>query len=348
MASLKLHFASQDYEHTRPMFDGRVKADGIDVTHLDLFPSVTFNRMLGKREFETSEMALTLYVSTLDLDDPPFVAIPVFPVRTFRHSAIFINARSGINQPKDLIGRKVGEFFFYGHDAGVWAKGVLSSDYGVAHDSYSYYFGGVGHPTPPLPWLPSRPPAHISGEHIGMNRTLDAMLEAGEIDALIGPVTPAAMLKGSTAIRRLFEDYPAVERAYFRRTGIFPIMHTVVIRKDVHREHPWVAQALYAAFREAKNLALARYRENSFNMHTCFTLPWITEQVGKVQDVMGRDWWPYGIGPNRAVLDAFLGYHHQQGLSKRRYRPEDLFPPEPFAEDEATADRPAPVPLWKD
>jgi hypothetical protein len=328
MANLKLRFAAQDYEHTRALVDGHVKAEGIDIEHLDLFPAVTFKRMVGDREFETSEMAMTIYVSTLDLDDPPFVAIPVFPVRTFRHSAIFVGTQSGIREPKDLIGKRVGEFFFYGHDAGLWAKGALSSEYGVPHDSYSYAYGGIGQPTPPLPWLPSHPPAGIKGEHIGIERTLDGMVEAGELDALIGPVTPPSMLKGEKKIRRLFEDYQAVERDYFLKTGIFPIMHTLVIRKDVYQQNPWVATSLYKAFKEAKDVALHRYTHGTVINHTNFFLPWVTPHVQEVQASMGGDWWPYGLEPNRKVLDAFLAYHHEQGLSRRRHSPDELFLPE--------------------
>src|SRR3954454_13430165 len=149
MANLELKFAAQDYEHTRALFDGRVQAEGIDLEHVDLFPAVTFERMLVNREFEVCEMAMTIYVSSLDLDDRPFVAIPIFPVRAFRHSAIYVNATSGIREPKDLTGKRMGEFLFYGHDAGLWPKGILSSEYGVPHDSLQHFIGGVGQPLPP-------------------------------------------------------------------------------------------------------------------------------------------------------------------------------------------------------
>src|SRR3954468_2396861 len=138
MADLKLKFAAQDYEHTRALFDGRVQTDGIELEHVDLFPAAMFPRMFVNREFEVSEMAMTIYVSTLDLEDRPFVAIPVFPVRSFRHSAIYVNANAGIREPRDLIGKRMGEFYFYGHDAGLWPKGILSSEYGVPYDSYQY------------------------------------------------------------------------------------------------------------------------------------------------------------------------------------------------------------------
>lgn len=350
MADLSLTFVSQDYEHTRALFDGRVKVDGIELKHMELFPSITFHRMVGGREFEFTEMAMTLYVSTLDMSDRPFVALPIFPVRTFRHSAIYVSTKSGIRDPKDLIGCKMGEFYFYGHDAGLWAKGTLSSEYGVAHDSYSqYFYGGIAHPIPPLPWLPAKPPAHIRGEHIGTGRTLDSLLDAGEIDALIGPVTPPSILKGAKTARRLFEDYEAVERAYFRTTGIFPMMHTVVLRRDVYEKNPWIARALYKGFCDAKAIAVARYAGNTFNNHTIFTLPWITPHVVAVQDEMGKDWWPYGVAANRKALEAFLVYHHEQGLSKRRYTPEDMFVPETFAGDgSAEPGKPIPVQIWNE
>jgi ABC-type nitrate/sulfonate/bicarbonate transport system substrate-binding protein len=331
MANLQLTFAAQDYEHTRALADGRVRPEGIDLRCEHLFPAETFERMLVKREFELSEMAMTIYVSTLDLDERPFVAIPIFPVRAFRHSAIYVNAGAGIDSPRDLVGKRMGEFLFYGHDAGLWPKGILSSEYGVPHDSYDYRFGGVGHPTAPCAWVPSHPPENIRGEHIGTERTLDAMLEAGEIDALMSAVTPPAMLRGSGAVRRLFQDYETVEREYYRKTSVFPIMHTLVIRREVYEREPWIAPALYQAFKEAKALALQRYSQAAFITHTTFTMPWMTPHVAEVRDLLGDDWWPYGLEPNRKALDAFLGYHHQQGLSKRRYQPEDLFLPEMLA-----------------
>jgi hypothetical protein len=329
MANLRLTFAAQDYEHTRALFDGRVPVEGIDLEHVELFPAVTFQRMLVDHEFELSEMAMTMYVSSLDLEPRPFVAIPVFPVRAFRHSAIYVNAASGIREPRDLIGKRVGEYGFYGHDGGLWPKGILGSEYGVAHDTWTYFFGGVGRPAIPHSWVPSRPPAGIKGgEHIGTERTLDAMLEAGEIDGLVSAITPPAVLRGSNTMRRLFDDVDAVEREYFRSTGIFPIMHTLVIRKDVYEQHAWIAPALYSAFKEAKSLALQRYTQPAYISHTTFTMPWITSHVTEVRRLMGDDWWPYGLEANRKVLDTFLSYHHAQGLSKRRYTPDDLFLPE--------------------
>ena len=193
MPDLKLTLACWNYDRTRALMDGSVKPEGIELTYHNSFPAATFHRMVGKREFEASELGLTFYLDTLHYDDPPFVAIPVYPIRVFSHSAIYINTNKGIREPKDLIGRKVGEFFLYGHDAGTWSKGILQDHYGVPIDSYDNYIGGVERPTPPLPWYQEKPPAHIKVQHIGTETTLDQMLDAGEIDALFSALVPPSL-----------------------------------------------------------------------------------------------------------------------------------------------------------
>ena len=190
MADLKLTLACWNYDRTRALMDGSVKPEGIELTYENLFPAATFHRMMGKQEFDASELGLTFYLDALQYDDPPFVAIPVYPIRVFSHSAIYINTASGIVSPKGLAGKKIGEFFLYGHDAGTWSKGILSDDYGVSIDSYSNYIGGVERPTPPLEWYRQKPPPNIKVQHIGTERTLDAMLDAGEIDALFSALVP--------------------------------------------------------------------------------------------------------------------------------------------------------------
>ena len=234
MPDLKMTLACWNYDRTRTLMDGSVKPEGIDPYH-NSFPAATFHRVMGKREFEASELGLTFYLDTLHEDDRPFVAIPVYPIRLFSHSAIYINTNKGIEQPKDLIGKKIGEFFLYGHDAGTWSKGILQDHYGVPVDSYSNYVGGVERPTPPLPWYKQKPPPHIRVHHIGTETTQDAMLDAGEIDALFSALVPPSMTRGSKNVARLFPDFEAVERDYYKTTGIFPIQHVVAIRKDVYR-----------------------------------------------------------------------------------------------------------------
>jgi 4,5-dihydroxyphthalate decarboxylase len=304
-----------------------VKPAGIELTYLPTFPNETFQRMMKFREFDVSELGFKFYVSSLGMEDPPFIAIPVFPLRIFRHSAIFVNRESGIREPKDLIGKRIGEPFAYGHDAAIWARGALSDEYGVPVESASYHVGAIdAHmkrdfapfpPTPNIRVVPLRP-----------DQTLDGMLEGGDIDALYSAITPPSFLNGSQRVGRLFEDYPSVERAYFAKTGIFPIMHTVVIRRDLYRANPWIAQSLYAAFKEAKRRAFEHYRYwDSFQQAT-YAIPWLSAHLEDNRRLMGEDWWPYGLADNRATIDAFLRYHHEQGLSKRQLKAEELFAPE--------------------
>ena len=195
-------------------------------------------------------------------------------------------------------------------------------------DSYSNYVGGVERPTPPLPWYKQKPPPHIRVQHIGTETTLDAMLDAGEIDALFSALVPPSMTRGSKNVARLFPDFEAVERDYYKTTGIFPIQHVVAIRKDVYRANPWVGASLYKAFKESRDKAYEMYRHQSENMHRMFMVPWITQHFLEMQALLGDDWFPYGLKRNYKPLDTFLRYHYEQGLSKRRFKPEDLFLPE--------------------
>jgi 4,5-dihydroxyphthalate decarboxylase len=328
VTDLPITLACWNYDRTRALMDGRVKPDGIALRYENLFPADNFPRMMRDRAFEAAELGLTFYLATLHEDDPPFVAIPVYPIRLFCHAQIYINANAGIERPQDLAGRRVGEFFLYGHDAGIWSKGILSDHYGVPIDSYSNVIGGVEHPTPPLDWYPRKPPAHLEVRHIGTGTTLDAMLDAGEIDALFSALVPASLRRKSPNVRRLFPDFEAVERAYYRETGIFPIQHIVAIRKDVYRANRWVARALYDAFKAARDQAYATYRHQSANMHRMFMIPWITQHCAEMQELLGDDWFPYGVQRNWKALDTFCRYYQEQGLTDCRFTPEELFVPE--------------------
>jgi ABC-type nitrate/sulfonate/bicarbonate transport system substrate-binding protein len=329
---MQLSFASQSYDRVRALIDGSIKPEGIELSHEEVFPATMFERALARGDFDLIEMGLTFYLGTLAQDDPPFIAIPAFLSRSFRHSAIYVNTNSGISKPQDLVGKRVGELFCYGHDAGVWAKGILSDEYGVAADSYKYYIGGVDHPAAPWNWLPFTYPSNVSIEHIGTNRTLGDMLETGEIDALVSAIVPPALLRGSPNVKRLFDDHEALERAYFRKTGIFPIMHLVVIRRELYRQHPWIARSFYDALCGAKDVVTNAYKGKEGHMHRLFMIPWLTNLVESNRGLMGDDYWPYGVAKNHAALDAFLRFHYEQGISKRRFRPEEIFAPETLEE----------------
>jgi 4,5-dihydroxyphthalate decarboxylase len=320
MSKLKLTFACWDYDRTRALADGRVRPDGIELTYLNLPVEETFFRMLRYREFECCEMSLSSYVASLQRDDPPFIAIPVFPSRFFRHSCIFVSANSGIAKPADLKGKRVG-VPEYQMTAPVWIRGILSDDYGVKVTDYEHFSGGEEEPGRDEK-LKLDLPANIRLKPIDATKTLAQLIGEGEIDALVTARAPSTFRKRPEAVKRLFPDYVAAEKAYFEKTRIFPIMHTVVIRRDVYQRYPWVAQSLYKALEASKAVAMALYGQTAAMPAM---LPWLVAHLEEARRILGEDWWPYGLEPNRHVLDTFLRYHHEQGLSKRRLQPEDLF-----------------------
>ena len=320
MGKLRLTLACWDYDRTRALADGSVQPEGIELNCLTQQVEETFFRMLRHREFDVAEMSLSSYAMAVAQGDPAFVAIPVFPSRFFRHSCIFVSARSGIREPADLVGKRVGTPE-YQMTAPVWIRGILHDEYGVVPSTVHYRVGGEEEPGREEK-IRLELPATFKVTPIGPMQTLSAMLAEGEIDALYTARIPSTFRSRPDAVRRLFEDYVAVERAYYRKTQMFPIMHTVVIRRDVHAAHPWVAQSLAKAFVQAQRIVY----ENLYTTSALTTmLPWQIAQVEDVRRTMGEDWWPYGFAANRHVLDTFLRYHHEQGLSKRRLQPEELF-----------------------
>jgi 4,5-dihydroxyphthalate decarboxylase len=323
----ELTIGTYRYEHTEALFDGRVRIDGVDAT-LETEPLVSdlFRHMLEGR-YDIAELGLTYFLRTFDLESAPFLALPVFPNRNFRHSAIFVNTEAGIEKPQDLAGKTIGEFALFGHDAGVWPKGILSDEYGVRVDQCRWVVGGTDHPVPAFDWLPQPVPDGVRVRHAADGQTLGAMLESGEIDALISVDVPQALLRGSTRIARLFPDYEEVERDYYRRTGIFPPMHLVAVRKELaHRTE--VLRSVYRAFVEAKDLAERAHREDARKQHMSLVTPWFSSLFERNRALLGEDWWPYGLGANRKAVDTFLRYHHEQGLSRRLLTSEDIFVPE--------------------
>jgi len=247
----------------------------------------------------------------------------VFPSRFFRHSCIFISAKSGIRRPEDLKGKRVG-VPEYQMTAPVWIRGILADEYAVKAADYEHLSGGEEEPGRIDKLKVDLPPA-IRVRPIGPTQTLAQMIANGEIDALVTARAPSTFYSQPQAVTRLFPDYVSAERDYFRRTKIFPIMHTVVIRRDVYEQNRWVAQSLYKALQAAKMHALELYRQTAAMPAM---LPWLVAHLEEARREMGEDWWPYGLEPNRHVLDTFLRYHYEQGLSKRRLQPEELFAPE--------------------
>ena len=329
MNNTNLKIGCTRYDHVRALFDGAVQIEGVNATFEDAkIVSDIFENMVRHHAYDVSELGLTFYLRTLEMENPPFVAIPIFPNRQFRHSAIFINKASGIKWPEDLIGKTIGEFGIYGHDAGVWPKGILADDFGVRPEQSRWVVGATDWYMPPYDFVPQPVPAGVAVRPVAKGEMLGPMLEAGKIDALISAVVPQCILQGSDKVGRLFPDYETVERGYFARTEIFPIMHTVVIRKDVLAAHPGIARSIYDGFVKSKESAADEYRKGVMEQHGKLMIPWFTPLMAENLSLMGRDWWPYGLAANRKAMDTYLRYFHEQGLSSRRFTCEEIFLPE--------------------
>jgi 4,5-dihydroxyphthalate decarboxylase len=323
LPKLQLSLACWDYDRTRALADGSVRAEGIDLIYNNLFVEETFFRMLRNREFDAAEMSLSSYCVSLMREEPAFIAIPVFPSRFFRHSCIFVSAASGIREPADLAGKKIG-VPEYQMTAPVWIRGILQDEYGVDPAGCEYWTGGEEEPGRDEK-LRLDLPAKFKLKAIGPKQTLARMIADGQLDAMHTARAPSTFHTEPGKVRRLFEDFVEVEKAYYRKTRIFPIMHTVVIRRDLYQKYRWIAQSLAKAFAQAQRKT---YEYLNTSMANTTMLPWQSAHVEEARALFGEDWWPYGYAPNRHVLETFLRYHHEQGLSKRRLAPEELFAPE--------------------
>ena len=321
MSLLPLTFACWDYDRIKALQDGAVRAEGIDLNILPLRVEETFFRALRGAEFDVCELSLSSYLMTLDDERPPYVAIPVFPSRFFRLQSIYVNT-DRVGSPVDLIGKRVG-CPEYQLTACVWQRGTLADHYGVPVDGVEYVTGALTGSRPRDEKVRLDLPPGIRVSSIAEGQNLSDMLAAGEIDALY--TAPAPLTFGvAPNVRRLFEDFVAVEKEYFARTRIFPIMHVVAIRSDIHERHPWVARSLTKAFDASLAIAKAGLRETSA---TKVMLPWLQRHVEETVDALGEDYWDYGIARNRHVLETFARYSYEQGLSRRLRSPEDLFVP---------------------
>jgi len=301
--------------------DGTVRAAGIDLAFLNMIVEETFFRMLRHREFDVAEMSMSSYVVSLQRPEKPFVAIPVFPSRFFRHSCIYVNADAGINEPKDLVDRRVGNPE-YQMTAPVWIRGILSEHYGVPVDSVTYMTGGEEE-TGRSEKIALDLPASIRVEAIGADQTLARMLRDGDIDALYSARKP--LTYDGKRVKRLFPNHVEVEKAYWRNTNIFPIMHVVVIRREIYEANRWIAANLLKAFSEAQAICYQGLKETAALKAM---LPWLNAHVEEAIELMGPDFWPYGLARNRETLATFARYHFEQGLSKHVLEPEELFAPE--------------------
>ena len=316
MAKLKLTLACGNYDRTRALIEGSVQPEGIDLNYLPLGPGEIFWRMLNNEEFDASEMSLSTYTILRSQGDPRFIALPVFPSRTFRHSCIYVHSTAGVQRPRDLKGKRIG-VGDYQMTAAVWVRGLLNQEYQVLADEVHWVVA-----TPVCAGIEL--PANIRISQIDSGQSLERMLEAGEIDALASVVMPPSLFAEKPVVRRLFSNYREVETDYYRRTHIFPIMHTVVIKRELFEREPWVAISLYKAFVQAKDLNYRHlYDTNTLGV----SLPWLVDEIESSRRIFGPEIWDYSIEGSRPTLEALVQYLDEQRLSRRRMKIEELFAP---------------------
>ena len=322
MGKIRLTLACWDYDRTRALQDGRVQVDGVEINYLPLRVEETFWRMLRYQEFDAAELSMGSYLMAREKDFPRLIAIPVFPSRAFRHSCIYINTESGIKEPKDLVGKRVG-VPEYQITMAIWARGILQHEYGVKPEQMKWLIGGEEHPGREDK-IRHDLPKSIDIRPIAPDQTLSSMLERGEIDAMISAHMPSPFVRRSPRVRRLIPNFPEVEKDYYRRTKIFPIMHTVALREDFYEKNPWVAQSLCKAFAEAKRICQeAMYEFSALK----YMLAWSIAEMEEERELFGEELWPYGLETNRHVLETLVQYSHEQGLIKSRLDLESLFAP---------------------
>ena len=323
--ALQVSMAIGDYDRTRALFDGRAPIEGCDVAMVPLVPEEAFHRAFKFNEFDISEISMSSYIATSARGEAKYVAIPAFVSRLFRHSGIYIRTDRGIARPEDLKGKTIG-LPEYQMTANVWIRGMLQEQHGVKPSDIRWRRGGLEEPGREERTTIKLPP-DVELQSIPNDRTLSQMLASGELDGLIGARAPSCFLQGAPHVARLFPDYPAAEEAYFQKTKIFPIMHAVGIRRALVEKHPWLAVSVYKAFVRAKDLCMHELGQIG---HLAASLPWSVYEYERLRKVMGEDFWSYGAGKNRHVLDTLARYSHEQSLSVRRLTVEEMFAPSTY------------------
>jgi 4,5-dihydroxyphthalate decarboxylase len=322
MTAVPMTFACGLYDRMTALYTGEVRPAGIDLNFIAVNdPRALFDRMAARQEFDASEMSTSEYVSRFAAGKCPFVAIPVFPSRMFRHGFITVDSRV-VKTPKDLEGKRIG-IQLYTMTAAVWIRGLLQHDHGVDLSTVQWVEGAIeepkphGNPTVLPPLKPISIVANTSG------KSLSELLEAGDIQAVVGADVPSA-IRRAPHVKRLFPDFRAEEKAYYRRTKIFPIMHLVVLRREFHERHPFAATSLFNALEESRSLAQRRMR---YIGALRYMLPWLPAELDEIDEVFGGDPWPYGIEANRPTLEALVRFLADQSMIAAPVRLEDLFVP---------------------
>ena len=324
MSKLQLSIAMGDYDRTRALLDGRVQIDGVDPVCMALSPEETFFRAFRGQAFDISELSFSSYLVKHSRGQSPYVAVPVFLSRAFRHTSLWVR-KDRIRRPEDLKGKRIGlpEYQLTAH---VWARALLADDFGVQPSDVHWVRGGIDTPGRPEK-IALQLPAGVQLSEAPSGTTISELLDRGEIDGFMAPRPPSAAAQRNPHVGWLFDDPVAAAKDYCRRTGIFPIMHVVGIRQALVDQHPWLPVAVMKACTEAKALALEQLADTSA---TKVTLPFVEEQLKAARELLGPDHWPYGVQPNLRTLEAFVRHHHGQGLSERAVPVAELFHPSTY------------------
>ena len=320
MSKLSLSVAVGPYDRTRALIDGSVQIDGVEPTCMTLPPEEIFFRALRHAEFDICELSLSSFTVKTAQGGGPYVGVPAFVSRMFRHTSIWVRT-DRIKKPEDLKGKRVG-LPEYQLTANVWARAVLEEDYGVKPSDIHWIRGGIEDSDRPEK-ITISVPKDVRLDNAPAGKSISRLLADGEIDGFIAP-RPPSLPRNTPNVGWLFPDPAATASDYFKRTGIFPIMHLVGVRRTLVEQHPWLPGAVFKAFIQAKDKAVDMLADPSASKAT---LPFLEERVAQARALMGDDFWPYGLEANRKTLEAFLRHHHSQGLSARLVKPEELFHP---------------------
>ena len=324
MSKLQLSVAMGDYDRTRALVDGRVQIDGVDPVYMLLNPEEMFFRAMRSADFDITELSFSSYLVKHSRGECPYIAVPVFLSRAFRHTSIYVR-KDRIRAPEDLKGKRIG-LPEYQLTANVWARSILQDDYGVRPSDVTWVRGGIetaGRPEK----IKLQLPTDVRVEQAPDGTTISELLDRGEIDGFMAPRPPSRAALANPNVGWLFDDPTAIAKDYYQRTGVFPIMHVAAIRKELAERHPWLPGAVFKAFTQSKAAAIELLSDTSA---TKVTLPFVEEQLQAARQTMGEDYWSYGVTPALRTLETFVHHHHEQGLSARHVRVSELFHPSTY------------------
>jgi 4,5-dihydroxyphthalate decarboxylase len=318
---LQLSVALGDYDRTRALLDGSVQIDGVDPTYMTLNPEEMFFRAMRSQDFDIAELSFSSYLVKHSRGDCPYIAVPVFVSRAFRHTSMYVR-KDRIKRPEDLKGKRMGlpEYQLTAH---VWARAILADDYGVQPEDVIWVRGGIDTPGRPEK-IKLQLPAGVRVESAPEGVTISEMLDRGDIDGFMAPRPPSGAALKNPQVGWLFDDPTAAAKDYYRRTGVFPIMHIVGVRKTLAAQHPWLPAAVFKAFSAAKAVAADKLADTSASK---VMLPFVEEQLKAARESMGEDYWSYGVTAARKTLETFVRQHHAQGLSARLMSVDEVFHP---------------------